>query len=204
MTKFMFLIILCIHVICGFYLNASTYYTKDKKGKFHGAVLDILIYEGLAAVLFFLLLPGMPWVYIFLFIIAHMLFEIAAYTADHILLEIKRDASYNTRIIFWINQGFHFFLIAGVVYFMNGMDIQNISNQYFRAFLQKMEISGTVTLVWTTKLLLIHKPANMLISNILEVYKPSQKEIHIEEDKNAGRMIGTLERIIMVILMFVG
>ncbi len=204
MTKFMVLIVLCIYVICGFYLKIPAYYIKDKKGKFRGVVIDVLIYDGLAALLFFLLLPGMPWVYILSFIIAHTIFEIAEYTADHVLFKIKRDSSCNTRIMFWINQGFHFFLIVGVVYFINGMDIRNISNQYLWSILRKLEISGSVTLVWTTKLLLIHKPANALISNILEVYKPLQKGLHIEGDKNAGRIIGTLERIIMVILMSVG
>ena len=54
-------------------------------------------------------------------------------------------------------------------------------------------------LSWGAKILLLHKPMNILIGQILQGYKPvgvSQKE-----EKKAGRYIGTLERLIMVVLI---
>lgn len=53
------------------------------------------------------------------------------------------------------------------------------------------------------KILLIHKPANILIANILGTYKPSEDQ-SVDGDKKAGRLIGTLERIIMTIFLSIG
>ncbi len=52
--------------------------------------------------------------------------------------------------------------------------------------------------------LLIHKPTNIIIQKILVIYKPVQKEEAIKKDNNAGRFIGTIERIIMLLLISIG
>lgn len=52
------------------------------------------------------------------------------------------------------------------------------------------------------KILIIHKPSNILISNILYRYRTEPK--NEDNDKNAGRLIGSLERFIMIILMEMG
>ena len=61
-----------------------------------------------------------------------------------------------------------------------------------------------IFLKWAAVLLLIHKPVNILIANVLSGYKPSDKRGPEGADRNAGRMIGTLERIIMVIFISIG
>jgi hypothetical protein len=53
-------------------------------------------------------------------------------------------------------------------------------------------------LIWANALLLIHRPANLAISKLLLPYKPADKS----EGKNAGRLIGSLERIIILLLIF--
>lgn len=47
----------------------------------------------------------------------------------------------------------------------------------------------------------IHKPVNIIISRILTLYKPASKDDSRAEDKNAGRLIGTLERTVIIILI---
>lgn len=49
------------------------------------------------------------------------------------------------------------------------------------------------------QILLIHKPANIIIVYIIQFYKPNNKEDN--DTKKAGRMIGTLERIIMLFFL---
>ena len=71
-------------------------------------------------------------------------------------------------------------------------------------FFDAFGLSETELLGWAAALLLIHKPANILIANILSGYKPSDKKEPEGTDRNAGRMIGTLERIIMVIFISIG
>jgi hypothetical protein len=53
-------------------------------------------------------------------------------------------------------------------------------------------------------LLLIHKPANIAIQKLLLIYKPDMKANDKIRDKNAGRFIGTLERIIMLFFLSIG
>ena len=76
-------------------------------------------------------------------------------------------------------------------------------------FFDAFGLSETELLGWAAALLFIHKPANILIANILSGYKPDRKDDPdggktVREDRNAGRMIGTLERIIMVIFISIG
>ena len=55
---------------------------------------------------------------------------------------------------------------------------------------------------WAFALLLIHKPANDLIQKVLAPYRPENKDEY--NDKNIGRFIGTVERIIMLIFLSIG
>lgn len=50
----------------------------------------------------------------------------------------------------------------------------------------------------------VHKPANILISKILSQYRPEDKDEGRTRDNNAGRFIGTLERIIILIFIAAG
>ena len=65
-------------------------------------------------------------------------------------------------------------------------------------------VSGVIVLSGTIKMLLLHKPANIFISNVLEQYKPQEHKCDTIKDKNAGRFVGTLERIIMTIFITMG
>ena len=70
-------------------------------------------------------------------------------------------------------------------------------------------ISENVCLEWMVVLLLIHKPFNILITNIISGYKPMDKDERNldrmeQRDRKAGRMIGTLERMIMVVFIAIG
>lgn len=58
----------------------------------------------------------------------------------------------------------------------------------------------TITIV-LLQLLLIHKPANTLIVSIIGAYKPINKKE--KSNLRAGRMIGTLERIIMLFFLLI-
>jgi len=54
---------------------------------------------------------------------------------------------------------------------------------------------------WMIAILFIHKPANIFIQNFLEDYKPKSNEKIIKADHKAGRRIGTIERLIMLIFL---
>ena len=56
---------------------------------------------------------------------------------------------------------------------------------------------------WILAILLIHRPVNAFIQNFLGDYKPKEEETLAKTDNKAGRRIGTVERLIMLIFLSV-
>lgn len=55
---------------------------------------------------------------------------------------------------------------------------------------------------WMLAILFLHIPSNIFIQNFLEDYKPGRSnEGIIEVDNKAGRRIGTVERLIMLVFL---
>ena len=54
---------------------------------------------------------------------------------------------------------------------------------------------------WILAILFIHIPANIFIQNFLGDYKPTGEKVIIKADNKAGRKIGTIERLIMLIFL---
>ena len=50
---------------------------------------------------------------------------------------------------------------------------------------------------------MIHKPANIMISKVIALYRPETLQGEQNQDKNAGRFIGTLERLIMTFFLVI-
>jgi len=65
-------------------------------------------------------------------------------------------------------------------------------------------ISKRLVCRWVLGLLLIHKPANIMIQIVMKDYKPASNTTAGRADNRAGRMIGSLERFIMLLLMSCG
>ncbi len=65
-------------------------------------------------------------------------------------------------------------------------------------------ISIQSIIILIVQILLVHKPTNILIVNIMQSYKPVSKEDdNTKNTKKAGRMIGTIERIIMLFFLLI-
>ena len=64
------------------------------------------------------------------------------------------------------------------------------------------EINSFYVAKWGLAILILHIPSNILIQNLLSGYRPKKENSNfIEFDNKAGRKIGTIERLIM--LMFI-
>lgn len=109
---------------------------------------------------------------------------------------IKQD-----QYVFVIDQLFHILIILGIVYQIRNAETDVLFNTQCIEVLEAFGVSCKEILSWIVKIILIHKPANILISGILSKYKPTAEEAGQGTDKNIGRYIGTLERIVMVILI---
>ncbi|MFA9377873.1 MAG: hypothetical protein ACERKZ_14125 [Lachnotalea sp.] len=71
-------------------------------------------------------------------------------------------------------------------------------------FFQVVGVSEGFMLSWILALFIIHKPANIAIQKLLMIYKPENKDEDNRKANNAGRFIGTLERIIILIFLSIG
>jgi hypothetical protein len=71
-------------------------------------------------------------------------------------------------------------------------------------FINVTGLSVIQVISWFLALLLIHKPANVAIAKLLMIYKPGDLETDGKSNINAGRFIGTVERIIMLIFLSTG
>ncbi|AJA49127.1 hypothetical protein CPAST_c30610 [Clostridium pasteurianum DSM 525 = ATCC 6013] len=74
----------------------------------------------------------------------------------------------------------------------------------FSKFFNIVGISKMTMVSWIFALLIIHKPSNIAISKLLAKYKPEINEDEKIKDNNAGRFIGTVERIIILIFISIG
>lgn len=67
---------------------------------------------------------------------------------------------------------------------------------------QRMGIDRVAAFRWGTALLLVHRPVNLAIAQLLLPYRQEEEDTAAKaKDRNAGRMIGTLERLIILILI---
>lgn len=70
-------------------------------------------------------------------------------------------------------------------------------NKWLAGFFEVIGVEGEAVLTWSLALLVIHKPANIMIQKLLMLYKPQKVSMEIKKDNNTGRFIGTMERIRM-------
>ena len=231
MIKSVFTVLLCVHLLGDFYFQTQKMADK-KQGQFSWTICHCLIYGAGSWLLFFLFLPGMNLRYILAFAAAHAAVDIVKYAVCRIFRERRPlrefiESPRGRRDVFLLDQAVHLAAILGVSYWTAQSDIASLYGASSAVLFDSFGISEITCLRWAAVLLLIHKPVNILIANILSGYKPdkdggadnggeadsgrepdSEREPDrgrtIQKDKNAGRMIGTLERIIMVIFISIG
>lgn len=110
------------------------------------------------------------------------------------------------RDIFIIEQIIHIICVLAVSCYLTYENYEIITYDVFNVFFNIVGISKIKMLYWVTILLAIHKPANITISHLISVYKPKKNinELNFKEDYMAGRFIGTLERIVILIFITIG
>ncbi len=210
MIKTVFTILLCVHLLGDFYFQTQRMADR-KREKFPWTICHSFAYAVCSLLLFFLLLPGMKLRYMLAFVLAHAFIDIVKYAACRFLSgkRLFTDSAPNSRNVFLLDQAAHLLTILGIAFWMRTADCAELYRAGAGVFFDAFGLSETELLGWAAALLFIHKPANILIANILSGYKPDRKDDPdggktVREDRNAGRMIGTLERIIMVIFISIG
>ncbi len=136
--------------------------------------------------------------------VLHFIIDIGKYAYLKKTANRHKKTLQTEKNLFAANQILHICCMTIVSY---AMVIENITLQecaVVAKFFDIIEISEATAASWVLAFLLIHKPTNIIIQKILVIYKPVQKEEAIKKDNNAGRFIGTIERIIMLLLISIG
>lgn len=199
MIKYNFIVLLIIHVLCDFYFQSEKV-AANKQKKFVWVVLHSILYALPAMIFLIIIMPGLPMRYLICFLSSHAVLDIGKYAICN-CKSVKGVFWKEQRNLFIIDQTLHVLVILAIVYFLRGFEMNALYNSKIENVFDTFGISETILLIWIIKILLIHKPINIFIVNVLYKYKPDNKNQINVSDKNAGRFIGTLERIIMTIFI---
>ncbi len=133
--------------------------------------------------------------------ILHMIIDAMKYVYLQSKYQKRTATQVVERNVFIVDQVFHGVCLVGVAYWIVVNTSQIGLREEWIRFFEVIGISGELVLKWCLTLLLVHKPANIAIQKVLMPYKPQKQMLEIKKDNNAGRFIGSLERMIMLIFL---
>ena len=189
------LLLLLGHILGDFYFQTEII-AKLKDQKYMGVLWHSLEYFG-AGILVMLPVFSVEMLSAALFAaIMHFVID----TIKYLLLKVRRINKNGKTFI--LDQMLHVIsiLILSYIMYIFNFNISHFSivNNIFIAF----GIDKLVLIKWIISILILHIPSNILIQNLLNGYKTQKSDGQIiEVDNKAGRKIGTIERLIM--LMFI-
>ena len=195
-----FVLLLLAHIISDFYLQSVG--MEDRKSvKKQELIRHCVIYW---IVMIMLLLFAMSYNLLLFGTIAvfvHAIIEIIKYVY---ISNIKKNNELSVQIkrnIFYFEQ---FVCLAGLFVISYFYAVYAPDTEIYRKLqnvFSVMELCAAKVVSWITAVLIIHKPVNMAISKMLLLYKPKSKDSDRKNVRNAGRLIGTIERSIMLIFI---
>lgn len=134
----------------------------------------------------------------------HLVIEGLKYKCLFLLEKAKRRTQTLERNLFFIEQIIHLLCLITISYVLVIKDIAISTKKWLVGFFDVIGIDEMKVFAWILALFIIHKPANIIIQKLLVIYKPEIKRNEKKKDHNAGRFIGTVERIIMLIFISIG
>lgn len=189
-----FFLLLFVHILGDFYFQSQTTARKKVK-KLKWVSYHCIIYGVISFVLVKLLVLNFSYSLLWLFIIGHAVIDITKY---YIVKKYLKNNFYD-KYVFIIDQIIHLLILVFISYYALKSGEVYKYNAFINDVLVTMEIPIESLLSLVLKLLLIHKPINIFIALIMNDYKPEDKKK--DDTIKAGRMIGTVERIIMLFFL---
>lgn len=188
------LLLLTSHILGDFYFQPRRL-AECKDRKIHRVLLHSLVYAVVSAVVASFFWNTKVFAFVFISAVMHLLIDIVKFAVCRL---------YNTPSgpVYALDQAAHVItiLLLGGVFTLRGNSLNTPD-----AISQVMNIMGidkTTLLKWALLLLIIGKPANVTFRRMFSHFKPVEDEI--EDNRKTGAIIGTLERIIIVVFMSIG
>lgn len=199
-----FLVLSIGHIIADFYIQ-STEMAEKKEEKIGWVFLHILSYW---VSMLIVMLPFLSWDMCAIATIAglgHGVIDLGKYLYKK--FRKKENQVRLDRNTFVVDQILHFFCLFFISYAVAVMKIEIVELKCIKQFFTIIQISEEKLLAAVLAVLLIYKPADILIQKILKTYRPIsdiKNNKIITKDNNTGRIIGMTERTIMLVFLAIG
>lgn len=188
------------HIIGDFYAQTNVM-SEKKQSRFRWVLIHSLIYF---IVFMMLAIPFVSYEAFEVSMMASILHAIIDICKFIYVMRMEKMHKYNQNVerkVFLIDQLLHLLCLFGISYFMVSADVRLQEMAVLSDFFDMVGIAEVMAATWILTLLIVHKPANILIQKVIGTFKPANNQNDFKRDHNAGRLIGTIERIIMVILI---
>lgn len=198
-----FILLLLAHILGDFYIQTGKI-AEEKEKSLKWVLIHCAYYCG---IMLLLSLSMISWKIILGATVAaafHFLVDATKFVYISSINKKSKLTQITERNIFFIDQLLHCVCLIGIAYWGVRSDIQTSEWGIIEDFFYVVGVSENMFISWVLVLLIIHKPANIAIQKLLSIYKPANNIDDNKEVNNAGRFIGTLERIIMLIFLSIG
>ncbi len=203
MFKEYFLLLLLGHVLGDFYIQTGKMAEKKEKS-LRWVLIHCFCYW---AMMLLISLPILSWKIAFAATVAtilHLIIDVIKFAYKSWKVKKGKMTLTVKRNVFFVDQIAHCICLFGITYWIIGSKVPIIEWKRFKDFFDIIGVSEGLMLSWILALFVIHKPANIVIQKLLMIYKPESRDQNKKKDNNAGRFIGTVERIIMLIFISIG
>jgi len=182
------------HVLGDFYFQGEKL-AKEKDESFIGVLKHSIEY---LVVVMIVMIPIIS----FDMVLAALYLSIAHFVVDAVkYVLIKRKKIKKSGMIFIMDQTVHIASIVILTFIMFCWNFEIVDFKIVSEIQTAFGLDMLMAAKWILVLLIIHIPSNMLIHSILNGYKPQEKNELIMVDQRFGRRIGTIERLIMLLLI---
>ena len=200
MFKDLFILLLVVHAVGDFYLTDANEPGREDdaypkilcRALVYGACFAtvLLIIHTTAVVLAFAVMAA-----------AHIGIETVGYL--RVWFKRRKGKKVNTVWAFAVGQLAHLGVMAIIAYVFVHSGYEMNTPAFLRSIAQTTGINAHAAFRWTTLILLAHKPINTTIKTLMSTYKPVEQGAN-QNDRQAGAFIGTLERLIILVLLSMG
>ncbi|MGX8710912.1 MAG: DUF3307 domain-containing protein [bacterium] len=198
MYKNLLVLFVLLHVLGDFYLQTDTI-SEKKISEYKYVLLHSVLYAAVFCAGTILIWSSQIAIAAFVLSILHFLIDSVKY------LCIKHYKHVSESIVYCTDQCVHILslIIAVIIFKYCNYNIAFLPEA--KSFLNIFPDNGMASaLRWACIILIVCKPANITIKKMLSKYKPNSKNGNSDKTiKNVGAFIGTLERIIIVLLLSV-
>lgn len=197
MYKNLLILFVLLHVLGDFYFQTNSI-SDQKIHKFKYVVFHSIIYFIVFCLGIIIIWSVQIAITIFVLSVTHFVIDAIKY------IYVKYSNRVSDPIVYCADQCLHIIIliISALIFKCNSYNIAFLPD--VNGFLSDFINYITGALRWVCIILIVWKPANITIKKILSKYKPSNKDENDDKTiKNVGALIGTLERIIIVLLLSV-